>query len=278
MSKQSAAWAVPVLAALTLCPSPMSAQGNGQAAKTSSEAPSAPAPRHDISGLWYPMGAATGATGASNMPEDGKPAHQLPYTPAALEKMKTMRPGNGTREAPATKINDPAVIYCDPQGMPRQDLYELRATQILQTPAKVLVMYQWGRVWRSIWQDGRDIPQDPDPKWFGTSVGKWEDEYTFVATTVGVDDRTWLDKGGRPLSDAMVVEERFHRLSADRMQFTVTVNDPKMYSKPWVALNIPMRLLPDSTDVPEMMCSVSEFMQYNEKMGWGNPTTLYGGK
>lgn len=278
MSGSFAARALPAVAAFIICAPLMHAQANGQAAKAASEPASAPAPRHDISGLWFPAGFAVGDRGASNMPEDGKPEHQLPYTPAALEKMKTMYPGNGTREVPATKINDPAVIYCDPQGMPRQDLYELRATQIMQTPAKVFVMYQWGRIWRYIWQDGREIPKDPDPKWFGTSVGKWEDDYTFVATTVGVDDRTWLDKGGRPLSDQMVVEERFHRLSADRMQFTVTVNDPKMYSKPWVALNVPMRLLPDNTDVPEMMCSVSEFMQYNQKMGWGNPTALYGGK
>jgi hypothetical protein len=53
----------------------------------------------------------------------------------------------------------------------------------------------------------------------------------------------------------------------------VTIDDPKMYTKPWVALNkFPMKLQPEDFDVREMMCSVSEYMQYNKAMGFGNPT------
>jgi hypothetical protein len=138
MLKDRAAW---VLVALLMCA--CVSRGQTGAAKASTEPP--PAPRRDISGTWTPargLGDGIGFAGARDMPEDGKPEHQLPYTPLALQKMKSYRPGNGAREALPTDINDPAVIYCDPQGMPRQDLYELRTTQILQTPLKVVILYR----------------------------------------------------------------------------------------------------------------------------------------
>jgi len=217
--------------------------------------------------------------GARDMPEDGRPEHQLPYTPLAREKMKDYRPGNGARQNVPSEINDPAVIYCDPQGMPRTDLYELRTTQILQTPLKVAVLYEFSKLWRVIWTDGRELPKDPDPRWFGYSVGKWVDDYTFVTQTSGVDERTWLDKGGRPHSDELRVEERFHRANRDLLELTVTIDDPKMYTKPWVALDkFPMKAMPADYDVPEMMCSVSEYMKYNKAMGFGNPSAGPDGK
>ncbi len=135
MSRGFTAWTMGVVAALIMCSPPSHAQTTP--AKAAKKAAPAPAPRHDISGTWTPArgeGDGIGGMGARDMPEDGKPEHQLPYTPLALEKMKDYRPGNGARQNVPSQINDPAVIYCDPQGMPRQDLYELRTTQILQTP------------------------------------------------------------------------------------------------------------------------------------------------
>jgi hypothetical protein len=280
MLKSFGAWTIGLIAALTVC-APVSHAQTAQA-KASAEAAPAPAPRHDISGTWTPArseGDGIGGQGARDMPEDGKPEHQLPYTALAREKMKDYRPGNGARQNVPSQINDPAVIYCDPQGMPRQDLYELRTTQILQTPLKVFVLYEFSKIWRVIWTDGRELPKDPEPRWFGYSVGKWEDDYTFVAQTSGTDERTWLDKGGRPHSEDLVVEERFHRANRDLLELTVTINDPKMYTRPWVALNkFPMKLLPPDYDVREMMCSVSEYMKYNKAMGFGNPTVGNDGK
>ncbi|HEV2201446.1 MAG TPA: hypothetical protein VGR73_16630 [Bryobacteraceae bacterium] len=271
MLKGFAAWTIGVLAALILG-APFSRAQSAQA----STGAAAPAPRHDISGTWTPArdpGDGIGGMGARDMPEDGKPEHQLPYTALAREKMKDYRPGNGARQNVPSQINDPAVIYCDPQGMPRTDLYELRTTQIVQTPLKVVILYEFSKLWRVIWADGRELPKDPDARWFGYSVGKWADDYTFVAQTSGVDERTWLDKGGRPHSDELHVEERFHRTSRDLLELTVTIDDPKMYTRPWVALDkFPMKAMPADYDVPEMMCSVSEYMQYNKGMGFGNPT------
>ena len=137
-----------------------------------------------------------------------------------------------------SEINDPAVISCDPQGMPRQNLYELRTTQILQTPYSVVILYEFDKIWRVIWADGRELEKEhPEPRWFGYSVGKWEDDYTFVVQTNGTDERTWLDKAGRPHSEDLLMTERFHRVSQDRLEWTVIIDDPKMYTKTWVALD-----------------------------------------
>lgn len=226
-----------------------------------------PAPRRDISGIWDPGNGGIQAMGAAASPEDGKPGHDLPYTPEGLAALKLTKPSNGVRSVLPEETNDP-VVACNPQGFPREDLYELRTTQILQTPANVYVMYEFGRVWRVIWTDGRDFPKDAAPRWFGYSIGKWEDDYTFVVETTGINDETWVDRAGRPHSPDLRVEERFHRVDQDTLELTVTIIDPKMYAKPWIALNkLPFKLQSAHFDVTEMMCSPAELAKYNEFIG-----------
>jgi hypothetical protein len=247
-------------------------------AKEGSAAP-AGVPRHDISGTWTPEKEGSGIAGAGpySAPSDGK--HEPPYTAAALEKMKAYKPGNGLYQVAPPFINDPAVIYCDPQGMPRVDLYELRDTHIFHEKAKTFILYQYEHLWREIWTDGRALPKDPEPRWLGYSIGKWEDDYTFVTQTTGVDGRTWLDKTGRPHSEDMRVEERFHRASKDLLELTVTIDDPTMYTAKWKPLDkFRMKLLPEDSEPIEMLCSVSEYMLYNQQMKFGNPTAGTGGQ
>src|SRR5215472_8661650 len=114
----------------------------------------APAPRHDISGIWDPPHmSGLGVFGAISMPDDGKPEHQPPYTPLGFEKLKTTKPTSGIRAVVPSETNDPFVL-CDPQGMPREDLYELRTVQIFQTPERVAMLYQFGRIWREAFPGG----------------------------------------------------------------------------------------------------------------------------
>jgi len=238
-----------------------------QQAGTVKDQKAAPAPRHDISGIWDPGNSGIQALGPQAMPEDGKPEHQPPYTPLGLEILNTHKPSNGVRSVLPGDTNDP-VVYCDPQGMPREDLYELRTTQIIQMPLNVVVLYQFGKTWRVVWTDGRDLPKDPEPRWFGYSVGKWEDDYTFVAQTSGTDERTWVDRAGRPHSDDLRIEERFHRVDHDTLELTVKIDDPKMYTKPWLAADkLRFKLKPPNFDVREMLCSPSEFAEYNKVVG-----------
>ncbi len=235
--------------------------------KKGKDQPSAAAPKHDISGIWDPDGAVFSPYGAIAMPSDGKKEHELPFTPAGLAAFKKHKPAFGVTEVPAAQSDDPVNI-CDPQGLPRQDLYELRTTQIAQTAKQILVLYTYDQLWRSIWADGREVPKDPEPKWLGYSAGKWVDDTTFVAQTVGVDDRNWVDNAGRPQSDAMRTEEKFHRVDYDTLELTVTLDDPKFYTKPWVAADkVRFRLLPDDFHMGEMLCSPSEIRKYNQLVG-----------
>ncbi len=228
------------------------------------------APKHDISGTWDPAnGPDDGGQfyGAKAVPEDGKPGHQPPYTAAGLEALYRTKPSNGARMVLPGETNDPELV-CNPQGFPREDLFQLRTTQIVQTHLNVLILYEYDRVWRVIWTDGRELPKDPEPRWYGYSVGKWVDEYTLVVETNGTDNRTWVDHAGRPHTADLRVEERFHRVDHDHLEWTVQIDDPKMYTKPWLAMDkFPMKLQPPDFDVREMICSPSDFEQYNKLIG-----------
>lgn len=229
---------------------------------------SGPAPVHDISGTWEPAkGWRNGvqASGAYNYPSDGK--HTLPYTPAGEAAWKTHKYGDGFGSYPLEEVNDPFEM-CDPIGFPRIDLHDLRAVEIVQTPKKVLMVYENDQVWRDIWTDGRDFPKTIEPRWYGYSVGKWTDPTTFVVETTGLDDRTWIDNAGRPHTKDLKVEETFHRVSHDIMELTVTIIDPAYYTKPWNALDkYPLQLQSDSFDIREMVCSESEEAEYNKEIG-----------
>jgi hypothetical protein len=270
------------LAALAISPLAFSQPARSQQAVSSKaqKSTAAPAPPHDISGTWEPAnGPLDGIQpmGVKAMPNDGKPEHQLPYTPDGLKIYNSHRPLEGKDAALPAFSTDPRN-KCEPLGFPRADLYYLRVTQILQNDYKVAILYQYASAWRVIWTDGRPLPKLVDdgvmvgtelrePRFYGYSVGKWMDENTLVVQTVGMmdEDRVWLDLTGRPISDAARVEEVFHRVNRDLLELTVTIDDPKMYTKPWIAMNkFPMRLADPHTDVTEVYCSPSEMEKYNK--------------
>jgi hypothetical protein len=218
------------------------------------------------------------------MPNDGNPDHQLPYTPLGLATFKSHHALIGADQVLPAFYNDPRD-KCEPIGFPRADFYNLRQTQILQNEYKVAILYEYAQTWRIIWTDGRELPKLVDggvqvgkeirePRFYGYSVGKWVDDTTLVVQTVGMmpEDRVWLDITGRPVSDAVRVEEQFHRADQDHLELTVTIDDPKMYTKPWVAMNkFPMKLQDPHTDVMEMYCSPSEMEKYDKLIG--NPAS-----
>jgi hypothetical protein len=255
---------------------------------------SSPAPRRDLSGIWDAAGLDGGfqVNGAAEHPallpqkggraEGGLEAgagaeggrldetgieHPLPYTPLGLAALKANKPsGPGVRQVPAALSNDP-LDQCDPIGFPRMELFELRTFELVQNANQVIYLNQWYGNYRVIWTDGRELPKDPEPRWNGYSVGKWVDDYTFVVETVGMNPRSWLDHAGRPHSDALRVEERFHRVDHDNMELTVTIDDPKMYTQPWLGINkFPLHLLPSDFDMPELLCSPIDMAEYNRRI------------
>jgi hypothetical protein len=209
------------------------------------------APRRDLTGLWDTARGGIGARGARGTP--------APLTPLGEKVGSTHKSGDGIRMVDVTEINDPLSTLGDPSGYPRNLLFELRQVQFLKTADAVFVLHMWERRWRTIWTDGRQLPANPDPRWYGYSVGHWEDDYTFVVNSNGTDDRTWLDNAGNPHSNDLKVEERWHRVSQKTLELTVTIDDPKMYTRPWVALDkLPLVQIPSNVDLIEMMNSASE--------------------
>ena len=227
----------------------------------------APAPRRDISGVWEPAagaGAGINANGAQQMPSDGKPEHELPYTPEGRAAFLSHKPTFGVTMVPSALTNDP-MPGCDPQGFPRIVLHNFRTSRIIQTPDNVVILYEFNKKWRTIWTDGRQLPKEVDEnRWWGYSVGRWVDDYTFAAESIGFDDRTWLDNAGRPHSDAMRVREEYKRTDRDHLQMTIVVDDPKFYTKPWTALILSLRLQAPTFDIREMECSPTETALYNK--------------
>ena len=131
--------------------------------------------------------------------------------------MAANEPGNGPYAVSVADIDDPLSTIGDPSGFPRLLTFELRPVQVVHTPNQVLMLYMFEKRWRVIWTDGRALPENPDPRWYGYSVGRWEDNTTFVVDTVGMDDRTWIDNSGYPHSVDLRVEERYRRVSENRL-------------------------------------------------------------
>ena len=223
--------------------------------------PGGPAPRRDLTGIWDAGAAGVGGAGQ----EAEREAARAPLTFLGEEMARRNRPGNGPRMARVAEINDPLSTLGDPSGFPRLVNYELRLVQIAQTPAQVLMMYMFEKRWRVIWTDGRPLPKDPDPRWYGYSVGRWEDDNTLLVETIGLDDRTWLDNSGNPHSTALRVEERYRRVNQNTLELTVVVDDPMVYTKPWTTRNrLQLKLMPPGTDMMEMIPSASEAQAYQK--------------
>jgi hypothetical protein len=198
--------------------------------------PGPPHDAHDLNGVWTPagnFGPPAGEVVADPSVSTGWMRGPLPLTAAgkvALESHKGGKGPRGGRSYAPSVANDP-IGDANPPGLVRTFVYG-RSVQFLQMPDEVVNLFEWYHFWRQVWTDGRKLPDDPDLFWYGTSVGKWDGDH-FIVNTVGLDDRNWLDMAGAPESDALKVNEDWHRMDRDNMEFVITFDDPKFYTHPW---------------------------------------------
>ena len=146
------------------------------------------------------------------------------------------------------------LLHCLPIGIPADSLL-VAPFKVIQTPGLILIRNEYENTVRQIYTDGRKPPADPEPLWLGYSVGRWEAD-TLVVDTVGFNDKSWLDLGGHPHSEALHVVERFHRSDFGHMDVQAIIDDPKMYTKSF-SINFTELLLPDS-DILEYFCNENE--------------------
>jgi hypothetical protein len=108
-----------------------------------------------------------------------------------------------------------------------------------------------------------------EQRWMGYSVGKWLDDTTLEVQTIGTmpDDRVWLDNTGRPVSDQVHITETFRRLDNDTIEWSETLDDPKIFTKPWQTMKITMRSQDPRIDILTRYCSPKEIDTYNKAYG-----------
>jgi hypothetical protein len=224
-----------------------------------------PAPKHDFTGAWV---------GPQNVSRDPMP----PMTPAGEARFKQNHPyvQGGVRSGDVKDFasNDPFIV-CDPLGFPRDLLNHAvssRGGMIFQPgPNRMFVMFEQQRVWREIWMDGRALPKDvdakgaPDSRFYGYSAGHWDGDTTFVIDTTGFDERAWLDENGHPRSKNAHIEERYTRTDQYNLQLTATLDDPKLYTKPWVFLKANYYWMKDQ-EFEETLCIPSEGIEYRDTL------------
>jgi len=165
-----------------------------------------------------------------------------PYQPWAAQKVLESFNRRG--------IDDPTAL-CLPSGIPRIVMLGLFPQQIIQTPQQVVMLYEYMNVFRVIPLNAKH-PDDLIPAYMGNSVGHWEGD-TLVVDVIGFNDKTWLSGTGTLHSDALHITERFTRVSKDRINYQVTMEDPKVFTKPWV-LNSSL-MLREGTRLQEYVCA-----------------------
>ena len=218
---------------------------------------SAPAPEHDLSGVWTMRAAPAqrrflGSTYTQEPPE---------MTPWGTEKYMATKPSNGPRTHSLKETDDPVLKQCLPPGTPRIYLQPF-PVQFVQAAKEIIMIYEYDHTVRQIFLDGRAHPADILPTYMGHSIGKWDGD-SLVVDTVGFNEKTWLDRDGHPHSDQLHVVERFHRLDRDNMQIDITMEDAKALAKPWkTQLNF---LLKPDWDIMELVCTDNAAFEDFEK-------------
>jgi len=106
----------------------------------------------------------------------------------------------------------------------------------------------------------------PDPRYYGYSVGHWENDHTLVVETTGLDESTWLTEAGYPHSSEARVEERFTRTDHNDLELTLTVDDPKLYTQPFSLGTEYFRWVPNQL-LEERLCIPSQVIEYLKAVG-----------
>ncbi len=182
----------------------------------------------------------SGVYGSAGLPQGATP----PALKPGAEKFQIVRTPTDVRGR-TTLVQD-----CVPLGIP-QTYITPYPWQFIQTPKMMVQVFEYPSAVRFIPLDGRPLPPDPDPAWMGTAVGRWEGE-TLVIESAGYNDKTEVH--GHLHTDALHVIERFRKLENGNLQYEVTVEDPNVWTKPWVIPARTFTLRPETEFVSEFVC------------------------
>ena len=228
-------------------------------------APRAPNGKPDLSGVWHVE--ATPLAEQKRLFGENIDTVALPgMEPDQISKyvlniLADFKPGDSPMRPEAAALlrersqQERPSLNCLPWGIPASTLFA-PVHKIVQTAGLIVMMLEVDSgATRQIYTDGRKLPADPEPLWYGYSVGHWEGE-ALVVETSGFNDKSWLDSMGHPHSEALRVTERYRRRDFGHLDVDITIDDPKMYTRPFT-IKVTHLLQPDS-DILEYFCAENE--------------------
>jgi hypothetical protein len=240
---------------------------------TASKAQSPPLPRGadghpNLNGIWQTLNSANwdiqehaarpgpvvalGAVGAVPPGLGVVEGNELPYLPAAAAKKK---------ENFENRLTADPEIKCYMPGVPRAT-YMPYPFQIVQTPKYVLMAYEYAGANRTIFME--KVAPAPADSWMGHSVGRWEGD-TLVVDVTAQNEETWFDRAGNFHSDALHVVERYTPLGPNALTYEATIEDPKVFSRPW-KITMPLyRRLEKNAQLLEFKC-----VEFVEELMYGH--------
>jgi hypothetical protein len=202
--------------------------GTSQTTAATYTPPRTPDGHPDLQGVWQTLNTAAwdledhaarlGVPAGKSVVEGG----EIPYQPWALAK-KTQNYEQRATLDPETK--------CYLPGVPRVN-YMPFPFQIIQKPNELTFLYEFVHAVRYVFTTGKPHPPGPIEWWLGDSRGRWEGD-TLVVDVIHFNDQTWFDRAGNFHSDALHLVERYALVGADHMSYEVTVEDPKVFTRPW---------------------------------------------
>jgi hypothetical protein len=211
---------------------PLAAQAPPRPQNASTAVPRTADGHPDLSGLWQ-------GGGPINDISQGLPKSEtLPLLPSARKILESR-----------LSKDDPQA-HCLPSGVPRIAPYPWR---IVQTPTHIFFLFE-GNIhsYRQIFIDGRKHPVDPDPTWYGHSIGRFESD-TLVVDTVGFNDKFWFDFKGHPHTERLHIIERYTRKDHNTLVNQITIDDPGAYSRPFT-VTFTAELAPAGDELMEYIC------------------------
>ena len=196
--------------------SPVAPRTNDGKVNVAAAAPRGQDGKPDLSGIWAPQ-PSTIPEILRSVPDAGSgvpaPLGSEPITKYFANIFADFKP-DVVPLKPGTKLrSDDPALRCLPTGMPMFDTYPLQR-KIVQTPGLVILLNENYNTFRQIFTDGRKLPEDPEPSWLGSSVGRWEED-ALVVETAGLNNRSSLDLLGHTHRTLSPGQLRDHRLPDD---------------------------------------------------------------
>jgi hypothetical protein len=237
------------------------APASGLAQARASDIPRGADGRPDLSGIWQVVNsaaddlqdhsAALGLPPGQSVVEGGP----IPYQPAEGAKQRDHFKHRDT--------DDPAEATCYLPGVPRAT-YMPFPFEIIQAPKVVVFSYEFAHARRHVFTDGSPHPTGFPDFWMGDSRGRWEGD-TLVVDVTNLDENTWLDHAGNFHSDALHVVERYTPVDASHIIYEATLEDPKVFTRPW-KISMPLyRRIEKNIKVLEYEC-----VYYLQEKRYGN--------